>query len=198
METTLEKPKVSAAPSARRGGLRASWLKRNGEANALAGYLFEKSVQRAAGSEATETPKPEARCTKPEYQKQLILEAAKQLGLKSWESQPITSRRELTPEQYGQVITALRAMIEVLGLPPMEEARDRRSRETQEPTTSDWKQFTKVYSDLLALPRHDDKWFHAWLMKFHRRHTTRGLSRSQLRAVIRGMEGIVKHTRADL
>ena len=169
------------------------WLKRNGEANALAGYLYDHRAtslppQAGNGQRSSENPMHEARCTKPDYQKKIILAAAEALGFRA------QSRRELTPEQLGRISTTLRGMIEALGLPSLEQARDssRAVVEGQEPTTSDWKQFTKVYSDLLASGWSDAR-FKAWLMKYHRRRTVRHLPAAQFRAVIRGIEGILKH-----
>jgi len=159
------------------------WRRRMGEAMLLSGYLYEKQNEQSAFPGAV---------TKADYQKQLVLEAARQHG---W---MVESRRDLDSQQLGEICTNLRGMIEALGLPGPEHERDARATKTQEPTTSDWKQFTKVYSDLVATPGWNDAHFHAWLKKFHRRRTVRGMGRDQLRAVIRGIEGILKHAKQPL
>ena len=186
----IAKPKASEA-----------WRRRNGEANALAGYLYKKLE---AGGRRLEGDNQNSSIELPassiqNYQKQLILEAAKQLGLRNWDGEAITSRRELSPEQYGQVITALRGMIEALGLPGPEAERDKRQAGVPAPlaTTSQWRQITLLRDRLGKERGWTEPHFKNWLKSRLKLRSLRGLTSARARSLIFGMEGVLRHAKRD-
>lgn len=159
-----------------------AWLRRSGEAHVLAAAIFEHYRKTGEFGERFSLQKPAGADFKASFLKMLILEWAARLGF------PVGSRKDLTAEQIGHLCTALRARMQELGIPEPEQTRP-----PEAATTSDWKQLTKLFDDV----ERARGWTPAHRLNFVKRQigrrSLRHLTHGEAQAVIRGLDGVLRH-----